>query len=167
MKWSKEEEQLLMLWKEQGWTTKEIANELDTQVQTVYSKLYRMTHREELNTKKAQYYLDNKEELLNYNRKYTKQWKVSNSGKSASYQAKRRAAELQAVPAWSETLAIEEFYELRPEGYHIDHIVPLQGVNICGLHVLCNLQYLTAQDNLSKGNRFDAGATEQGLLLVQ
>ena len=68
--------------------------------------------------------------------------------------AKRRSAKLQRTPAWADLEAIKQFYLNCPEGYHVDHDVPLQGENISGLHVLNNLVYLTAEDNLKKGNKW-------------
>jgi len=67
---------------------------------------------------------------------------------------KRRAGKLQRIVGWTDHKAIEEFYANCPKGYHVDHIVPLQGANVSGLHVLNNLQYLTATQNLIKGNKW-------------
>ena len=70
--------------------------------------------------------------------------------------AKRKAAKLNRTPAWADLTAIKEFYSNCPEGYHVDHIIPLQGKNISGLHILENLQYLPAKENQKKGNKFNA-----------
>jgi 5-methylcytosine-specific restriction endonuclease McrA len=53
---------------------------------------------------------------------------------------------------------LNSFYLNRPEGMHVDHIVPLdgrtvEGYNVSGLHVVSNLQYLSAEDNLRKHNK--------------
>lgn len=68
--------------------------------------------------------------------------------------ALRRAALRQAAPSWIDVAEIEEIYANCPEGYDVDHIVPLQHDRICGLHVATNLQYLRSNVNRSKGNKF-------------
>jgi hypothetical protein len=71
-----------------------------------------------------------------------------------SYQAFRRAYKLKAVPKWANLEKIKDIYRQCGKGYHVDHRIPLQGTNVCGLHVENNLQILKAEDNISKGNRF-------------
>lgn len=84
------------------------------------------------------------------------------SSRGSAYTAKRRAAKLRATPSWANAAAIKTIYEeakrlsiLTGIPHHVDHIIPLQGSLVCGLHVENNLQILTASENSRKKNRFD------------
>lgn len=66
----------------------------------------------------------------------------------------RRALKLKATAKWADLDKIRNIYRECPAGFHVDHIVPLQGVQVCGLHVEGNLQYLSAEENLKKSNIF-------------
>lgn len=68
----------------------------------------------------------------------------------------RRGQMIHRTPAWSQKEAIRSFYNNCPQGYEVDHIIPLQGKLVSGLHVLENLQYLPVAENRSKGNRYVA-----------
>ena len=77
--------------------------------------------------------------------------------------AKRRAATLQRTPKWLNDchfMVMKSFYSeakyLREKGFdcEVDHIVPLQGANVSGLHVPWNLQIIEKSKNRSKGNKF-------------
>lgn len=58
------------------------------------------------------------------------------------------------TPRWSDLDKIKEFYKNRPKGMHVDHIIPLRGNFVSGLHILENLQYLPKAENYKKNNRF-------------
>lgn len=68
--------------------------------------------------------------------------------------ASRKKHVKQAIPKWANLKKIQEIYENCPKGHHVDHIVPIRGKNVCGLHVEYNLQYLTAEENCRKNNKF-------------
>ena len=69
-------------------------------------------------------------------------------------QSKYRCSKLNRTPKWANLLSIKDFYAKCPAGHHVDHIIPLQGDLVSGLHVLNNLQYLIASENCSKSNNF-------------
>lgn len=60
----------------------------------------------------------------------------------------------QQTPTWANLETMNEFYKNCPPGHEVDHIVPLQGKGVRGLHVETNLQYLPRQQNRAKSNTF-------------
>lgn len=120
------------------------------------------------------YYLKNKKSCNNasveYRRKfpekdkrYKRNYEQNNRDKINAKRAKRRASRYNATPKWLTKLhliKIREFYtetkRLEKETgikYNVDHIIPLQGETVCGLHVPWNLQILTQTENARKSNR--------------
>ena len=80
---------------------------------------------------------------------------------------RHQAAKRNAVPVWADLQQIKDIYlqakkKSKDEGlnYQVDHIVPLQGNEVCGLHVEYNLQILTAEENIFKSNKL---VTECGI----
>ena len=73
------------------------------------------------------------------------------------YEARHSASTLKRVPAWADLVKIKHIYANCPAGKHVDHVVPLLGKLVSGLHVEYNLQYLSAVDNIKKSNKFTPG----------
>jgi hypothetical protein len=96
---------------------------------------------------------------------YSKLHKEKYPEKYTAYHAKERAAKLNRTPKWltdEDLRLMEEVYflaRLRAEktdmSWHVDHIIPLRGKLVSGLHVLSNLQVITATENLSKSNKYN------------
>jgi 5-methylcytosine-specific restriction endonuclease McrA len=127
---------------------------------------YRLTHLAEASARQSKYRLENREKERIRNAKYrlenSEKVRASRSithakhpKKAYARKAKRRAAKLQRVPRWADLKAIQAFIVACPSGWAADHIIPLQGKLVSGLHVLNNLQYLTRAENSAKGNRYD------------
>ena len=99
---------------------------------------YREENREVIRLKAIQYRLDNREAISvaagvqNYRNK-VKRGKIYLNYKSE----------------------IKKIYEKRRPGEHVDHIIPVNGKNVTGLHVPWNLQILAAKVNISKNNVID------------
>jgi hypothetical protein len=90
-----------------------------------------------------------------------KKWQALNPGKLAYQVQRRRAWVKKATPLWLSKAQRREIIQIFVEAsardgeWHVDHIVPLRGVNVCGLNVPWNLQIITGDENRKKGNKHD------------
>lgn len=112
---------------------------------TLYSRCKKCSNAISINSR-PKYKLQHKE----YSRKHYLEHKHDYILKAS----KRRKLLYTAMPPWANLSKLKEIYKNCPTGMHVDHIIPLQGNLVCGLHVENNLQYLTAEDNLKKSNKF-------------
>lgn len=71
-----------------------------------------------------------------------------------------------ATPKWCDKAALNRFISNCPEGYHVDHIIPLRGRFVWGLNIPENLQYLPAQENISKNNKIDPLTLEANVCVL-
>jgi hypothetical protein len=75
--------------------------------------------------------------------------------KYAELAMRRHTAKLQRMPPWADLEAIKFFYDYCPKGCQVDHIIPLRGKFISGLHIAENLQWLPKSANVRKNNCID------------
>lgn len=88
-------------------------------------------------------------------REIERKYNAANPGAKAARTAEYRAKKIQATPKWltaEQKQEIKEIYSKCPKDHCVDHIIPLRGEQVCGLHVPWNLQILPARINESKGN---------------
>lgn len=134
---------------------------------------YRDKNPEKALLQSARYYASHKEEKkatsrANPNKRRnqvigTKRYHTKYPDKRNANRAKYHASKLNRTPRWltvGDKIEIAWAYKianLRTMGtgikHEVDHIVPLQGKNMSGLHVPWNLQILTREANIRKGNR--------------
>lgn len=110
---------------------------------------YARTHAEERSSYHRNWVAENREKVAAANR----DWRLQNRERRLDHHKRYYAAKIRATPPWVDKAAIEDFYSRCPNGMTVDHVVPLQGELVSGLHVPWNLQYLTPVENSSKGNR--------------
>jgi hypothetical protein len=136
-------------------------------------KQYQEKNREKILKDKKKYYEENKEQYLESNANWKKQniekakklveiWHKNNHTKVIAIRSKRRAAKINASPSWLNDehkrkieILFNEAALLSERGFkhHVDHIVPLQGKKVCGLHVPWNLRVIPANINIKKKNK--------------
>lgn len=98
---------------------------------------------------------DNPEIAVSISRNAARRWRAEKPLARRAWENARRARKRNATPQWAEMDKIRAFYEACPDGFQVDHIIPLKHPLVCGLHVLANLQYLSAYENAQKKNRFE------------
>ena len=139
-----------------------------------YGEVYRAANKEKLVEKRKRQYAESKEIENIRGREWHAVNKDSVAARKKTYRAnnkaivnanaaKRRAA--QQTPSWLskfDKLKIRCIYSVAAmltrennEPWHVDHIVPLQGKLVCGLHTPNNLQFIKAEHNLVKSNKYE------------
>jgi hypothetical protein len=109
------------------------------------------------------HYIKNSEKI----RKKHKEWWASNPDRANSHSTNRRARKKQAMPSWLTPDHISQINEIYAEAkrlsvkngiaYHVDHIVPLSGKIVCGLHVPWNLRAIPGAENLRRSRTYTNG----------
>jgi 5-methylcytosine-specific restriction endonuclease McrA len=120
-------------------------------------------NKEKMNERRRAWYANNKNRQLQTHTV----WVEKNRGKINAYSMNRFAIKKQRTPSWLTDIDLwimEEIYDLAAKRtvvtgikWEVDHIVPLQGKTVSGLHVPWNLQVVPIQYNRQKYNKFYIG----------
>lgn len=120
------------------------------------ARMYREAHREEKRIYTRAYYATHREEERARLRTYCR----SHKARVNAWGAERRVIRLRQTLKSANLKEIEAFYAeadrlTKKTGikYSVDHVIPLNGKLVSGLHVPWNLQIMTLSDNSKKGNR--------------
>lgn len=109
---------------------------------------------EKLRAKRREAYASNPDKEREVARQRSKEWRTANPQHRNALKRKYIADKGKRTPVWADLKSIVDFYKKCPVGFHVDHVYPLRGKFVSGLHVVENLQYLSATENMRKNNRF-------------
>jgi len=94
------------------------------------------------------------------NRKTINAWHDKNPGAKREMNRRRKLKQKQATPAWADVAAMRLIYNEAAElsrqfdrKQHVDHIIPINSPDVCGLHCPQNLQVVSAAKNMAKHNK--------------
>lgn len=122
---------------------------------------YRAKNKDDIAARDRQYYAENKDRIA----AQRKQYRAEKAAAIAAYNRARQLSKRQRTPAW---LTADDFW-LMAQAYelaalrtklfgfpwHVDHILPLHGRRVSGLHVPTNLQVIPGADNCRKSNKIE------------
>ena len=125
---------------------------------------YRTKNKEKIKEYFKAHYAKNKERLKKQRANYAKEYREKNKDKRCHWASMCRAARIQRTPCWlteDDKVLIKRKYELAKkktestgERWVVDHILPLQGTLVSGLHVPANLRVIKEITNLRKHNKY-------------
>jgi len=130
--------------------------EYQTRAKKASRERYERNRESELENRK-EYRVKNKEVIREKKRIYAR----NNPDVISALSAKRNASKANATPKWADMKEIRKIYKQASEiskctgvKHHVDHIIPLRGKIVTGLHVASNLRIIPAVENIKKQNKF-------------
>ena len=165
---SKTKEELLLYYRQYNATARPNSSE--------YHKAHYAANKDRIKERRKKYRAANKEKIAIAKKADYEANKIARLAQKKEYRqraaanisylnAARKKVVKQRTPKWLtdfDKLKIRCFYSIaamltrhNQETWHVDHVIPLQGAVVSGLHVPNNLQVLRGIDNISKKNKFE------------